>query len=404
MDEDAIIISNLQKIFKIPHEKKNTFFESLTGFYKKSGNEEFVALKNISFTVKKGEAIGIIGENGSGKSTLLKIMANILRPTNGSVKINGKITPFLELGVGFQPDLTAKENIYLYGAVMELSDREIGSKIDEILSFSELKKFEDTKLKNFSSGMQVRLAFATAIQTNPEILLLDEVLAVGDMNFQQKCLDVFQQYIKEKKTIVFVSHDLGSIRRFCSKALLLRHGEQIAFGNSGEIIDKYVYGIDENKKEEQSIQNSVEKKTRSVDKLVTITNVKFFDKFGQENTKFVSGDPMKIRIYYHTNNIVKNPIFGIGIYSDRDIHCYGTNTELKGMIIDHIEEDGHIDLRIDKIPMLTGKFLLTVAVHSGNIHHDWLDKQFSFEVLKVSRRDAGLFEIPCTFEFDNDRK
>lgn len=401
MVEDAIVVSNLQKIFKIPHEKKNTFFEHLIDF-KHNGNEEFVALKNINFSVKRGEAIGIIGENGSGKSTLLKIIAHILRPSNGYVKINGKITPFLELGVGFQPDLTAKENIYLYGAVMEMSDREIDSKIDEILNFSGLKKFEDTKIKNFSSGMQVRLAFATAIQTKPDILLLDEVLAVGDMEFQQKCLDIFKQYIKEKKTIVFVSHDLGSIRRFCDKTLLLRHGEQIAFGNTSDIIDKYVYGI--NNEKEDIKKEDAEKKHRWGDKRAIITDVKFYDKFKNESATFISGDSMKIRVFYSVNSIIKNPIFGIAIYSENDILCYGTNTELKNIIIDSIEKDGYIDIIVDKLPMLEGKFLLTAAIHSGGIHHDWIDKQYTFNILKVSRHGSGLFEIPCKFEFGNDKK
>jgi lipopolysaccharide transport system ATP-binding protein len=241
MSEDAIVVTDMSKVFRLPHEKKTTLFESITGILNgDKGYEDFVALKNINFTVKKGKAVGIIGENGSGKSTLLKIIANILRPSSGSIKINGRITPFLELGVGFQPDLTAKENIYVYGAIMGMSDKEIDAKLEEILEFSGLKQFQDAKLKNLSSGMQVRLAFATAVQTDPEILLMDEVLAVGDMEFQQKCFDVFQRYIKEKKTIVFVSHDLNSIRRFCSKSLLLRRGEQITFGDTNTIIDKYV--------------------------------------------------------------------------------------------------------------------------------------------------------------------
>src|SRR4030067_1779740 len=213
MPKDAIVVSNVSKMFRIPHEKKTTLFENIAGmFYNTNkGYEEFIALKDINFIVKKGEAIGIIGENGSGKSTLLKIISNILRPTSGSVRVNGKITSFLELGVGFQPDLTAKENIYVYGAVMGLSDRDIDERLDEILEFSGLERFKDTKLKNLSSGMQVRLAFATAIQTDPEILMMDEVLAVGDMDFQQKCLDVFQRYLKEKRTILFVSHDMNSV-------------------------------------------------------------------------------------------------------------------------------------------------------------------------------------------------
>lgn len=240
MDIDAIIVSDLWKVFRLPHEKKNTFFELLTGIFKDNTYEEFVALKNINFTVKKGEAVGIIGANGSGKSTLLKIIANILRADRGSVKINGKITSFLELGVGFQPDLTVKENVYLYGTIMGLNNGKIN--LEEILNFSGLQQFRVAKLKNLSSGMQVRLAFSTAIQTNPDILLLDEVLAVGDMEFQKKCFDVFQDYRKQRKTIVYVSHSMDSIRQFCDKVLLLSHGEQITFGNTNEVINKYIQG------------------------------------------------------------------------------------------------------------------------------------------------------------------
>lgn len=399
-------------MFRIPHEKKNTLFENIAGMFEaKKGYEEFIALKNINFTVKKGEAIGIIGENGSGKSTLLKIISNILRPSSGSVKVNGKITSFLELGVGFQPDLTAKENIYVYGAVMGLSDKEIDDRLEEILEFSGLERFKDTKLKNLSSGMQVRLAFATAIQTDPEILMMDEVLAVGDMEFQQKCLDVFQRYVKEKRTIIFVSHDLNSVRRFCNRAVLLRHGEQVAFGKTNEIIDKYVYGVGEKQieklepepKVEERKEKVEEKKTRWGDKRVLITNVKFFDKFGVENTKFISGDQMNIQIFFSVNDPIKNPSFGIAIYSENDLLLYGTNTELKGMTIDYIDKDGYLNLYIDKLPMLDGKFLLTVAVRSGNIHHDWIDKQFSFNVLRANWQESGLFKIPCKFKFNETK-
>jgi lipopolysaccharide transport system ATP-binding protein len=408
---DAVVVNGLWKTFRLPHEKRNTLFEHITGtLYGKKGYEEFVALKNINFTVKKGEAVGIIGENGSGKSTLLKIIANILRSTRGSVNIYGKITPFLELGVGFQPDLTAKENIYIYGAIMGLSDKEIDARLDEILEFSGLKQFQDAKLKNLSSGMQVRLAFATAIQTNPEILLMDEVLAVGDMEFQQKCLDVFQRYLKEKKTIVFVSHDLNSIRRFCSKALLLRHGEQMAFGDTNEIIDKYVYGVDdakrhpenaqpEPKKEEQKNAEEVnEKKTRWGDKNVEITNVKFIDKFGNGSTIFNSGDTMMIQINYNVNAPVDSLVIGIAIYSDSGVLCYGTNTDIQGFDVTSAQGKHDIKLYIHNLSMMEGKFKLTVAAHSiKHIPYDWLDKQFSFIVIKKGN-NAGLFEIPCEWK------
>lgn len=404
MPKDAIVIHNVSKTFRIPHERKTTLFEHLSGIFDgKKGYEEFEALKNINFTVKKGEAIGIIGENGSGKSTLLKIIANILRPNVGSVRINGKITSFLELGVGFEPNLTAKENIYLYGTVMGLSDREIDEKLEEIFEFSGLKRFEDTKLKNLSSGMQVRLAFATAIQTEPEILLMDEVLAVGDMEFQQKCLDVFQRYIKERKTIVFVSHDMNSVRRFCKRSVLLRHGEQVAFGNSNEIIDRYVYGGAE--KSAGDLQNEPskndkppEKKTRWGDKKVEITGVKFIDKFGKENTTFYSGDTVTIKINYDVNAAVDDLVFGIALYSNNDLMCFGTNTDIKEFKPDIGQGSKEINLKIHNLTMMEGKFHLTVAAHSKkHTPYDWLDKQFTFDVVKKGN-NTGLFEIPCEWE------
>ncbi len=402
MNNDVIIVSNLWKVFRLPHEKKNTLYELITGIFRHNGHEDFIALKNINFTVKKGEAVGIIGENGSGKSTLLKIITNILRPSKGSVNINGKITSFLELGVGFQPDLTVKENVYLYGAIMGFSDREIDTRIEEILNFSGLKRFEDAKLKNLSSGMQVRIAFATAIQTNPEILLMDEVLAVGDMEFQQKCLDVFQQYIKDKKTIVFVSHDLGSVRKFCGKTLLLRHGEQIAFGDTNEVIDKYIYRIgdtdiqESEQKIEEKTEKFEEKKTRWGNKKVEIIDTKLIDKFGKENDNFAAGDSIDIKIYYKTKDVINNPVFGIGIFDERGKLYYGTNTKIKRYDIPYIEDDGIISVQIESIPLLSGKYDLQVAVVSSDFKEtfDWHQKIKYFTVINVTN-DIGEVLFLC---------
>ncbi|WP_440945413.1 ABC transporter ATP-binding protein [Methanosarcina sp. T3] len=403
----AIEVEHLHKTFRIPHEKRTTIFETLTDAFKPPTYETFHALRDINFTVEEGEALGIIGENGSGKSTLLKIIANILRPSSGRVTALKKITPFLELGVGFQSDLTAAENIKIYATIMGMQKREINDKLDDIIEFAGLEKFRDTKLKNFSSGMQVRLAFSTAIQTDPEILLMDEVLAVGDMEFQQKCLDVLSQYQKDGVTIVFVSHDLGSVRRFCDRTLLLNKGEQVVLGGTGEVIDRYVYGggdeapVSESQNELEVVESDAEsegKSSRWGDKTIEITGVDFYDKFGNKGSRFNSFDPMTIRIFYSANKKVSDPVFGIALYSENGENLFGTNTELKNIEIGTLEGKGHVDLMIERIPMITGRFLLTVAVHTHDQKpYDWHDKQYSFNVMPTSR-DAGLFEVPCNWK------
>ncbi|HUM81580.1 MAG TPA: ABC transporter ATP-binding protein, partial [Methanothrix sp.] len=214
LNGNAIVVDGVSKTFKIPHERKITVFEHLAGLVK--GNaytyEQFDALQDLSFSVKHGETFGVIGPNGCGKSTLLKVVAGVLYPDKGQIRLNGKVAPFLELGVGFQPELSAKDNVYLYGAIMGLTRKEIDRRYEEIMEFSELKRFESMKLRNFSSGMYVRLAFATAIQTDPDIMLVDEVLSVGDEAFQKKCGEKIEEIRREGKTIVLVSHALGTVQ------------------------------------------------------------------------------------------------------------------------------------------------------------------------------------------------
>ena len=394
----AIDVEHLEKVFRIPHERRATVFEALTGLLRPTRYETFQALRDVTFSVEEGEMLGIIGENGSGKSTLLKILAGIMRPTSGTVSVNRRLTPFLELGVGFNPDFTAVENIKTYATIMGLSKREINGKVDEILEFAGLETFRDAKLKNFSSGMQVRLAFSTAIQTDPEILLMDEVLAVGDMEFQQKCMDVLNRYRNEGVTIVFVSHDLGSVRRFCDRTLLLRQGEQVALGETDEVIDRYVYG----RVAEEPVEaaDPVEEAPPAEEAppgngKVKITGVKFLNKFGAESARFNAFDPMTIRIFYSARERIPDPVFGIALYSERGEHLYGTNTELKDVSIEYITGEGHIDLHIDRIPMLAGRFLLTVAAHThSGERYNWQDKAYAFDVIPTGR-DAGLFDIPC---------
>ncbi|MDD2835526.1 MAG: ABC transporter ATP-binding protein, partial [Methanothrix sp.] len=336
----AVQVEHLWKTFKIPHEKRTTLFENLVGMMKPRQFETFTVLKDVSFEVDKGECVGIIGDNGSGKSTLLKIIANILRPSKGTVHARGKMTPFLELGIGFQSDLTVLENVGVYATVMGLSRKEIKDRTDEVIDFAGLRKFEDTKLKNLSSGMQVRLAFSTAIQTDPDILLVDEVLAVGDMEFQQKCFDVFNKYKREGVTILFVSHDLAAVRRFCDKTMLLRDGKQEFFCDTNQAIDEYIYKSKE--KEITDVQAVEENKPRWGNRKIEITGLKFIDKKGKENNNFVFGDSLKVRIFYKSREKVLSPVFGI-IFYHQDTYCYGTTTDFKGCDTAAVHGNGYVD-------------------------------------------------------------
>ncbi|MCD1296110.1 ABC transporter ATP-binding protein [Methanocella sp. CWC-04] len=436
-DKPAIIVNNVTKEFIIPHERRTTLFENIKGFFSPSTYEKFIALNDVSFTVEKGDSIGIIGDNGSGKSTLLKIISGILRPTKGSVEVNGKITPFLELGVGFQPDLTAKENIEVYSTIMGLSKKEINRNMDYVLEFAGLTKFKDTKLKNFSSGMQVRLAFATAIQVKPEILLVDEVLAVGDMEFQQKCLDIFREYRNEGITMLFVSHDLNAVRRFCDKTILLRNSEVVAFGKTADVIDRYVYRVDSKQDDifistiennehqevilnkpsneskttgsEESIEDSIDfvEKYRSManfrwgNKKIEILDIKFLDKNGNEGDSFFSGDPMTIIGRFTSKELVSEPIFGFEIFDERGNQCFGSNTKFKNIKIDSINGDGEIRILIKELPLLQGKYFVSVSCQSKDykITYDWHSKKYFFNVINNSD-DIGFIRINFDYEIE----
>lgn len=239
----AVEVNHIRKTFKLPHESHSGIKQFLLNLFKKNrtkGYEIQSVLKDVSFKVKKGDFFGIVGRNGSGKSTLLKLLAGIYQPDSGSITTNGSIVPFIELGVGFNPELTGRENIYLNGALLGFSRDEMNAMYDDIVGFAEIEKFMDQKLKNYSSGMQVRLAFSIAIQAKGDILILDEVLAVGDEAFQRKCDTFFSQIKKDKsKTVILVTHSMNSVKRYCNKALLLEKGEIAVFGDPDEVADDY---------------------------------------------------------------------------------------------------------------------------------------------------------------------
>lgn len=234
-----IKINNISKIFRISHEIDKTLFNKFNTMLRGVKYENFYALKNINLDINQGEAIGIIGENGSGKSTLLKVISRILVPTKGNIITRGKIVPLIELGAGLQDDLTAKENIFLYGIILGLKKYEIKNKFKRIINFSGLDRFVDTKLRSFSSGMKTRLAFSIAMQTNPDILLLDEVFAVGDREFQKKSIEILKEFKNSGKTILLTSHNLDTIKEFCEKTILLHKGEIIMFDYTDKVLKHY---------------------------------------------------------------------------------------------------------------------------------------------------------------------
>ncbi|MDP2587383.1 MAG: ABC transporter ATP-binding protein [bacterium] len=231
--------SNLTKVFRLAHEPRRSVKESLAAMLRPRVYEQFKAIDNVSLSVAPGEFISLIGPNGCGKSTLLKIIAGIYQPTSGELTVRDRISPFLELGVGFNYDLTARENIYVYGSILGLSRRQVNEKFDDIVRFSELERFIDTPLRNFSSGMYVRLAFATAVQSDAPILLFDEVLAVGDERFQRKCFALFEKMKYQEKTIVFVSHTMDSVMRFSDRVILMDRGKKIMEGPPEQVVTAY---------------------------------------------------------------------------------------------------------------------------------------------------------------------
>lgn len=263
----AIKIDHVSKDFKLPHEKVNSVKSIAVNFHRRKKSYEMQhALKDISFEIKKGEFFGIVGRNGSGKSTLLKLLANIYVPTSGNVQVNGQLTPFIELGVGFNMELSGRENVFLNGALLGFSRKEMAAMYNDIVDFAELEKFMDQKLKNYSSGMQVRLAFSIAIRAQSDILLLDEVLAVGDAAFQQKCYNYFEELKRKNHTVVFVSHDMGAVRRFCTRAIYIKDGKITHQGSVSDIAEVYVKeNIDSSPSPKKNSEQASQVSSRIVD-------------------------------------------------------------------------------------------------------------------------------------------
>lgn len=304
MNENAIEIKNLDKGFKLPHEKQTTL-KGLVINFRKRGYERQQVLTDLSFDVKKGEFLGILGRNGSGKSTLLKTLSGIYSPDAGTIHINGKLTPFIELGVGFNPELSGRDNVYLNGALLGFSRKEVDGLYNDIVAFAELERFMDQKLKNYSSGMQVRLAFSIAIQANTDVLVLDEVLAVGDEAFQRKCYDYFNELKAVGKTVVLVTHDMSAVQRFCTRAIVLSAGKIIFDGDADGAADIYRnLNLDST---EQSLLKKNKKKSEQYHTDGIIRSVDVVAEDGTEKALFRPNEKITIAARIKLNTSIEMP-------------------------------------------------------------------------------------------------
>lgn len=403
MAEIAIKVENLSKKFKIPHERDSTLKQAALHLFNQKTYQEFEALKNVSFEVKKGEFFGIIGRNGSGKSTLLKILAGIYVPDKGRVSVNGKLSPFLELGVGFNPQLTARENVFLGGSILGLARKEISEKFNQIIRFAELEDFVDMKLKNFSSGMQVRLAFSLAINVHAEILLMDEVLAVGDSNFQSKCLEEFNRYREQGKTVILVTHDTSVVQRYCDRAMLLRNGSIEKIGKPLDVVGRYTsqnISDEERRLVEEAAVEEASKEDEKVEKeeknkQISIKNVEFLNIDGRAQNVFQTGDDIVIRLHYVANKVIAKPVFGLAIYTQDNIHITGPNTRTSNFIINEVAGDGYIDYIIKNNPLFSGSFYLTVAIYNWEcrVPYDFLEKKFVFKIKSSETNQFGIVKL-----------
>jgi ABC-2 type transport system ATP-binding protein len=317
-DEVAISVEHVSKTFKLPHERQ-TSVKSLLINLLRGGSRRYerqMVLKDISFEVKKGEFFGIVGRNGSGKSTLLKMLAGIYMPLSGTIQVNGKLTPFIELGVGFNPELTGRENVFLNGALLGFNHKEMEAMYHDIVSFAELEKFMDQKLKNYSSGMQVRLAFSIAIRAKSDILILDEVLAVGDEAFQQKCLDIFDRYKSTKQTVVLVTHDMGTVARYCDRAMLINKGDIVEIGKPAVVANKYSE-LNQKEVDHHMVENNTALNNHDL-------KIAFLDTKGRPQTSFSYNDEMIVELTWPKEVPVLNA--GVAIMKQTGEYVFSTNT------------------------------------------------------------------------------
>ncbi len=372
----AIVVEGVSKNFVLPHERAQSVKQSFTGLFRKheNGAETQRALQDISFSVRPGEFFGIVGRNGSGKSTLLKLLAEIYQPTKGEIQVTGKLVPFIELGVGFNPELTGRENVYLNCALLGFAPKEVRSMYKQIVAFAELERFMDQKLKNYSSGMQVRLAFSVAIMAEADILLVDEVLAVGDADFQRKCFEYFRSLKKRKKTVVFVTHDMSAVREYCDRAILIDRSHLVLDGTAEQVAEQYTQLF--SKESEDQPEHDKTTGARWGDGRARVSKVHVSKKQLTKHDK-----ELVITSSVTANQDLEGPILGFSVKDSADNMLFGTNSRIKRQRLGDLKKGQTVEARWT-VPNIfaDGRHYVNVTVeHSDGISVcDWWVEAESF--------------------------
>ncbi|MEQ1873064.1 MAG: ABC transporter ATP-binding protein [Ilumatobacteraceae bacterium] len=378
MSGDVVLaVDHLVKSFRLHHQRAN----SLKQFIAARGRnryEEFVAVNDVTFDVREGEVFGVIGQNGSGKSTLLKCMAGILQPNSGNVRVSRRMGALLELGAGFHPDLTGRENVFLNAAILGMPRKEIALHFDAIVDFSGLHTFIDQPVKTYSSGMYVRLAFAVAINVDPQLLIIDEILAVGDVSFQRRCMEKFVEFRDDGRTIVLVTHDMGSVKNLCDRAIWLEHGKAVDEGDPGDLVEAYterMLGAYSRTADGGHRQGSGE---------IRITQVEMFVNAGTTPVKrFRTGDDVRLRLHYESEQTVPQPVIGIEIESVGGSTISAPNTRDVGLVPTTMSGNGDLEVSFAKVALLPGSYDLHTSITDFNRAkiYDRLQNAMRFDVM-----------------------
>ncbi|MDO8794792.1 MAG: ABC transporter ATP-binding protein [Vicinamibacterales bacterium] len=384
-------------------------------------NETFPALSDVSFSVPKGSTFAVIGRNGSGKSTALKLVAGITKPTMGTVRVDGRISALIELGAGFHPEISGRENVFINGIMLGLTKRQIQERFDDIVDFAELREFIDAPVKTYSSGMYMRLGFAVAIHVDPDVLLVDEVLAVGDEGFTHKCLDKFAEFRRRGKTILLVTHSLGLVETLCDEAVWLDAGRLQAQGDPKRVVGGYLTAVEEG--EQQLMAATTAKAVEAVEEVVETTaahsppdmfkaaegrwgsreveivDVALLDRNGEPSFVFHTGEALQVRLKVRAQHATDDFAFGIGLFNADGVCCYGTNTYVEEMNPERLSGEADVTFAIDSLDLVEGTYKLDVAVHKRDgFPYDYHRLLYTFRV-KSRTRDVGIYRPPHRWIF-----